>query len=64
MEQCESRIARMEARIKELDGLFMQPENASDMTLVTEYTQLKQDLDRENELWMTLSERVEELSQA
>ena len=64
VEQCESRIARMEARIKELDGLFMQPENASDMTLVTEYTQLKQDLDRENELWMTLSERVEELSQA
>ena len=31
----------MENRLKELDDLLMIPENASDMTLVTEYTTTK-----------------------
>lgn len=61
VKECEERIAKMEKRVKELDNLFMKPENASDMELVTEYTQLKQSLDSENELWLTLSEKVEEL---
>ena len=49
----------MEARLKELDDLLMMPENASDMVLVTEYTQTKQALDEEMERWERLSEELE-----
>lgn len=62
VEGCEKRIAEMEARIKELDALLMKPENAADMKLVTEYTDIQQHLDKENEQWLVLSERIEELS--
>lgn len=62
MEDCEKRIATMEARLKELDTLFMDPKNASDMDLVTEYTSTKQALDKENDKWLELSEEVEKLS--
>ena len=41
----------MEQRLKELDELLMIPENASDMTLVTEYTSTKRALDEEVERW-------------
>lgn len=51
----------MEARIKELDTLFMKPENASKMELVTEYTDTKRALDEENERWFKLSEDLETL---
>lgn len=61
VEACEKRIADMEARQKELDTLLMKSENAANMTLVTEYTSIQQQLDKENELWLTLSERLEEL---
>lgn len=61
VEVCEKRIADMEARQKELDTLLMKSENAANMTLVTEYTSIQQQLDKENELWLTLSERLEEL---
>ena len=37
----------------------MQPENASDMTLVTEYTTTKRCLDEEVERWEQLSETLE-----
>ena len=62
VEDCEKRIATMEARLKELDSLFMDPKNASDMDLVTEYTSTKQALDKENDKWLELSEEVEKLS--
>lgn len=62
VEACEKRIAEMEARIKELDALLMKSENAADMKLVTEYTDIQQHLDKENEQWLVLSERIEELS--
>ena len=64
VEDCERDIAKMEARLKELDELLMQPQNASDMTLVTEYTTTRQALDRANEQWMVLSEQLEALQQA
>ena len=60
VEEREKHIADMEARIAELDELFMQPENASDMVLVTEYTSTKQKLDEENDKWLELSEQLEE----
>ena len=61
VEESEKKIAKMEARIKELDQLFMAPENASNMELVTEYTSTKEALDRENDRWLELSEKLEQL---
>ena len=52
----------MEARKKEIDELLMKPENATNMELVTEYTELMKSLDEENERWMLLSEELEEVS--
>ena len=57
----EVKIASMEKRIAELDELLSKPENAADMTLVTEYTSTKQALDEENERWMQMSEELETL---
>lgn len=59
--ESEKKIASMEARIKELDSLLMDPKNASDMKLVTEYTTTKDALDKENDRWMELSEKLESL---
>ncbi len=59
--ESEKKIASMEARLKELDSLLMDPKNASDMKLVTEYTTTKDALDKENDRWMELSEKLESL---
>ena len=59
--ECEKKIAKMEQRLKELDNLLCDPKNASDMTLVTEYTDIKRQLDEEVERWEQLSEELEEL---
>ncbi len=61
VEESESKIAKLEARKKELDDLLMTPENASNMELVTEYTSLQRELDEENERWLILSEELETL---
>lgn len=61
VDDCEREIARMETRLKELDELFMQPEHAANMELVTEYTSTRQALDKANEQWMELSEALEQL---
>ena len=60
--ECEDRIARLEKRKKEIDDLLMKPENATNMELVTEYTSLMQKLDEENDNWLLLSEKLEEVS--
>jgi ATP-binding cassette subfamily F protein 3 len=60
VKESEAKIEKMEQRLKELDELLMQPENASDMVLVTEYTSIKSALDEEVERWETLSEQLEE----
>lgn len=54
-------IERLEARLKELDSILCQPEKASDMTLVTEYTETKKALDEEVDRWERLSEELEKL---
>jgi ATP-binding cassette subfamily F protein 3 len=59
VKESEVRIEKMENRLKELDDLLMIPENASDMTLVTEYTTTKRSLDEEMERWERLSEELE-----
>jgi ATP-binding cassette subfamily F protein 3 len=61
VKESEARIASMEKRVRELDELFMKPENAANMELVTEYTSTKEALDKENENWLLLSEKLEEL---
>lgn len=61
IEECETKIAKMEKRITELNALLSQPENASDMELVTEYTTTQRALDKENERWMMLNEKLEKL---
>ena len=58
VKESEAKIEKMEARLKELDDLLMVPENASDMTLVTEYTTTKRSLDEEMERWERLSEEL------
>ena len=59
VDDSEAKIAKLEARKSELDELLMAPENASNMELVTEYTNLQRELDEENERWLILSEELE-----
>ena len=61
VKECEQKIEKMESRLKELDALLCDPKNASDMTLVTEYTDTKRAMDEEVERWEKLSETLEEL---
>lgn len=63
VEDSERKISDMERRLKELDVLLMDPKNASDMELVTEYTSVKRALDEEVERWEKLSEEYEQLNQ-
>lgn len=63
VEDSERKIGDMERRLKELDDLLMDPKNASDMELVTEYTSIKKALDEEVERWEKLSEEYEQLNQ-
>ena len=58
----EEKIAQMEARIKELDKMLMNPKYATDMKLIEEYSQTMKALDEENERWMQLSEELESMS--
>ena len=62
VEESEAKIAKLEARKSELDELLMAPENAPNMELVTEYTNLQRELDEENERWLILSEELETLN--
>ena len=61
VKDCEQKIASMEKRIAELNSLLSDPANASDMTLVTEYTSTQRTLDAENERWMMLAEELERM---
>ena len=62
VEASEQKINDMEQRLKKLDRLLMNPEHASDIELVTEYTSIKKALDEEVERWEQLSEELEQLS--
>ena len=61
VEESEKKIAAMENRLKELDTLLCQPENAANMELINEYTSIKSRMDEEEERWTTLSEELESL---
>ncbi len=57
----EKKISEMENRLKQLDQLLMDPANAANMELVTEYTTTKAAMDKEVERWEQLSETYETL---
>ena len=61
VKESETKIEKLETRKAEIDALLMKPENATNMELVTEYTELMKSLDEENENWMMLSEELEEV---
>ena len=61
--ESEDKISKMETRLKELDTLLCDPDHASDMTLINEYTETKNALDKEEETWAELSEELETLMQ-
>ena len=61
VKECEAKIEKLEGRKAEIDALLMKPENATNMELVTEYTNLMKTLDEENDRWMILSEELEEV---
>lgn len=62
IEDCETKILKMEKRINELNEILSLPEHASNMELVTEYTTTQKALDSENERWMKLSEEMEKMN--
>ena len=61
VKESEERIEAMENRLKELDAQLRTPEGASDMKLVTEYTEIKKRMDEEELIWTQLSEDLENL---
>ena len=60
--ESEEKISKMEARIKELDTLLCNPDHASDMVLITEYTDIKEAIEEEEERWEKLSEELETIN--
>lgn len=61
VKETEEKIARLEIRKTELDKLLVKPDNAANMDLIAEYTDIMQQLDKENERWMVLSEELEKI---
>lgn len=61
VEDCEAAIEKLENKKAELDALLMEPKNAANMELVSEYTEMQEKLDKENERWIVLSEELEKL---
>lgn len=63
VKETEDKVARLEIRKTELDKLLAKPDNAANMDLIAEYTDTMQQLDKENERWMVLSEELEKIQE-
>ncbi len=59
VKECETKIERWQTRIGELDDLLCKPENAADIDIVTEYTNLRKNIEQEEETWTALAEELE-----
>lgn len=59
--EAEGRIDKYEQRLKELDKILSNPDNASNMEFVNEYATVQRQLDEEVEKWERLSEELEQL---
>lgn len=58
--ESERKISKMEERIKELDTLLCDVAHASDMVLITEYTDIKAKISEEENKWEELSMQLED----
>lgn len=63
VKETEEKVARLEIRKTELDKLLAKPDNAANMDLIAEYTDIMHQLDKENERWMVLSEELEKIQE-
>lgn len=63
VKETEDKVARLEIWKTELDKLLAKPDNAANMDLIAEYTDIMQQLDKENERWMVLSEELEKIQE-
>ncbi len=61
VKESEEKIEAFENKLKELDKLLCDPDKASDMSIINEYTQIKKSLDDEVEQWETLSIQLDEM---
>lgn len=59
IKESETKIERWQTRIGELDKLLCEPANAANIDLVTEYTNVKKNIEEEEETWTALSEDLE-----
>ena len=58
----ENNIAKLEDKLKVLDEKLRLPENASNMTIINEYADIKAKLDQEVERWEQLAEELENIN--
>lgn len=61
IKECEAKIEECETKLAALDEKLMDPDNASDMKLVNEYTVLQDTMSKEMERWEDLSMQLESL---
>ena len=61
IKECEAKIEECETKLAALDEKLMDPDNASDMKLVNEYTVLQDTMSKEMERWEDLSMQLETL---
>ena len=61
VKESEKKIEELEKQLNALNERLCQPENASNMKLIEEYSQIQRQLDDENDRWMRLSEELEKL---
>lgn len=62
IKETEKDIEKYETRVKELEGILLKPEHASDMGLINEYTNITAQLEKANEKWLELSEEKEQIN--
>ena len=62
IKEAEKDIEKYETRVKELEGILLKPEHASDMGLINEYTNITAQLEKANEKWLELSEEKEQIN--
>lgn len=61
IKESEERIETLESKLKALNDKLCTPEGAADMTLIAEYTSVKNMISEEEEIWTSLSEKLEKL---
>lgn len=61
IKESEERIETLESKLKALNDKLCTPEGAADMTLIAEYTSVKNMISEEEEIWTSLSEELEKL---